>query len=191
MWRYSGRTLLPEKYFSLSRRDRQDLLTVAAENLSRPMIMLEKDIWVVQTLDVLFSIAIGQHLVFKGGTSLSKAYEVIHRFSEDIDITVDIRRLLPEETANSEIPPSPAQAKKWRSRINKFKLPELIESEIIPQLETQLPPGAKLELSGTDVLVDYSDIGIDHQSRTSALSRYVEPVVKIDFVGSSTVHPNH
>ena len=111
------RILLPEEFFSLSRRNRQDLLTIAAEDLSRPMIMLEKDIWVVQTLDVLFSVAIGQHLVFKGGTSLSKAYGVIHRFSEDIDVTVDIRQLLPEETSSSVFPPSRNQAGKWRDRI--------------------------------------------------------------------------
>lgn len=155
------------------------------------MIMLEKDIWVVQTLDVLFSVAIGQHMVFKGGTSLSKAYEVIHRFSEDIDITVDIRRLLPEETSSSEFPPSRKQAGKWRDRIEKIKLPELIESEIIPQFEARLPRGVKLERYGTNVMVDYSDIGIDHQSRSTALSMYVEPVVKIEFGGASTGEPSH
>lgn len=155
------------------------------------MIMLEKDIWVVQTLDVLFSIAIGQHLVFKGGTSLSKAYGVIHRFSEDIDVTVDIRQLLPDETSSSVFPPSRKQAGRWRDRIEKIKLPELIANEISPQLEARLPRGVALECSGTNVMVDYSDIGIDRQSRSSALSVYVEPVVRIEFGGASTGEPSH
>ena len=153
--------------------------------------MLEKDLWVVQTLDVLFSATFGQHLIFKGGTSLSKAYEVIHRFSEDIDITVDIRRLLPEETSSSEFPPSRKQARKWRDRIEKIRLPELIENEILPQLEAQLPRGVKLDHAGTNVMVDYSDPGIVRRASSSALSLYVESVVKIEFGGASTGEPNH
>jgi len=45
--------------------------------------LLEKDVWVVWALNVLFSVRFAEQLVFKGGTSLSKAYHVIRRFSED------------------------------------------------------------------------------------------------------------
>jgi len=45
--------------------------------------------WVVQSLAIIFEMEIGKHLVFKGGTSLSKAWGVIHRFSEDIDLAVN------------------------------------------------------------------------------------------------------
>lgn len=50
---------------------------------------VEKDWWAVQTLAVIFEMGIGEHLVFKGGTSLSKAWGLIERFSEDIDLAVD------------------------------------------------------------------------------------------------------
>jgi predicted nucleotidyltransferase component of viral defense system len=50
---------------------------------------VEKDWWVVQTLAIIFEMEIGQHLVFKGGTSLSKAWRLIDRFSEDIDLAVN------------------------------------------------------------------------------------------------------
>lgn len=50
---------------------------------------VEKDWWVTQTLSVIFGMEIGSHLVFKGGTSLSKAFNLIERFSEDIDLAVD------------------------------------------------------------------------------------------------------
>ena len=53
--------------------------------------LLEKDIWVVQTLSVLFDAPFCADLVFKGGTSLAKGYQVLRRFSEDVDITCDIR----------------------------------------------------------------------------------------------------
>jgi len=49
----------------------------------------EKDWWVVQTLDCIFDMDVGKHLVFKGGTSLSKAWKIIQRFSEDIDLAID------------------------------------------------------------------------------------------------------
>jgi len=50
---------------------------------------VEKDWWVSQTLKIIFQMPIAKHLVFKGGTSLSNAWRLIHRFSEDIDLAVD------------------------------------------------------------------------------------------------------
>lgn len=49
---------------------------------------IEKDWWVTQVLRVLFLQPYAEHLSFKGGTSLSKAWNVIQRFSEDIDIAI-------------------------------------------------------------------------------------------------------
>lgn len=50
---------------------------------------VEKDWWVCQILKIIFQMPIAKHLVFKGGTSLSKAWGLIHRFSEDIDLAID------------------------------------------------------------------------------------------------------
>ena len=50
---------------------------------------VEKDWWVVQTLSIVFNLDVGKYMVFKGGTSLSKAWNIIERFSEDIDLAVD------------------------------------------------------------------------------------------------------
>lgn len=47
---------------------------------------IEKDWWVVQTLRLIFEMDCADSLVFKGGTSLSKAWGLIERFSEDIDL---------------------------------------------------------------------------------------------------------
>ena len=50
----------------------------------------DKNFWVCWTLCELFTLqGIGEHLTFKGGTSLSKAWKIIRRFSEDIDLIVD------------------------------------------------------------------------------------------------------
>jgi predicted nucleotidyltransferase component of viral defense system len=49
----------------------------------------EKDWWVVHTLAIIFSMECANALIFKGGTSLSKGWDLIHRFSEDIDLALD------------------------------------------------------------------------------------------------------
>lgn len=50
---------------------------------------VEKDWWVVQVLATIFEMSVGRNLVFKGGTSLSKAWNLISRFSEDVDLAID------------------------------------------------------------------------------------------------------
>jgi len=50
---------------------------------------VEKDWWVSQTLKAVFELDVAEHLVFKGGTSLSKAWNLIERFSEDIDLAIE------------------------------------------------------------------------------------------------------
>jgi Nucleotidyl transferase AbiEii toxin, Type IV TA system len=71
-------------------RDRLDLFLATANRLGAPVGNVEKDFWVCWTLNALYHErpAGGPRLLFKGGTSLSKAYGLIRRFSEDIDITV-------------------------------------------------------------------------------------------------------
>lgn len=71
-------------------RDRLDLFLATANRLGAPVGNVEKDFWVCWTLDALYHRlpAGGPRLLFKGGTSLSKAYGLIQRFSEDIDVTV-------------------------------------------------------------------------------------------------------
>ena len=73
-----------------SDRDRSALFAETAARLGTAVQNVEKDFWVCWTLDALFNgmDAGSPRLLFKGGTSLSKAFGLIPRFSEDIDITV-------------------------------------------------------------------------------------------------------
>jgi predicted nucleotidyltransferase component of viral defense system len=62
----------------------------AAARLGLPGPSVEKDYWVCWTLRALFSSpGVGEHLTFKGGTSLAKGWDLIERFSEDIDVVID------------------------------------------------------------------------------------------------------
>jgi hypothetical protein len=68
---------------------RSGLFAATAQRLGTTPQNVEKDFWVCWTLDALFNgLGDGPRLLFKGGTSLSKAFGLIQRFSEDIDVTV-------------------------------------------------------------------------------------------------------
>lgn len=65
------------------------VLTQAANRSGLLVQSVEKDLWVTVVLQLVFSLPVAKHLVFKGGTSLSKVWKVIQRFSEDIDLAID------------------------------------------------------------------------------------------------------
>jgi predicted nucleotidyltransferase component of viral defense system len=78
-----------DRWYHVPARDKRIAYDQIGEQTNLPAFAVEKDWWVVQTLTILFELEIGNHLVFKGGTSLSKAWKIIERFSEDIDLAVD------------------------------------------------------------------------------------------------------
>ena len=76
-------------YFQLSTEQQRMVLSQAANRTGLPVQAVEKDLWVTVVLQQVFSLPVAKHLVFKGGTSLSKVWKVIQRFSEDIDLAID------------------------------------------------------------------------------------------------------
>ena len=77
-----------DPYLTLTPQERLELLDAASRQSGLAPAILEKDYWICQILDVLFALpGLGEHLVFKGGTSLSKVYHLIDRFSEDVDVS--------------------------------------------------------------------------------------------------------
>lgn len=76
-------------YFQLSTEQQRMVLAQAANRTGLPVQAVEKDLWVTVALQLVFSLPVSKHLVFKGGTSLSKVWKVIQRFSEDIDLAID------------------------------------------------------------------------------------------------------
>ena len=78
------------KIANSNHKEREDLFIVTGREISLPEAMVEKDFWVCWTLDYLWgSCPWADRLAFKGGTSLSKCFGLINRFSEDIDIILD------------------------------------------------------------------------------------------------------
>ncbi|MCK5535448.1 MAG: nucleotidyl transferase AbiEii/AbiGii toxin family protein [Bacteroidales bacterium] len=77
------------RFFNIPENEKIRILIDATEKVNLAPFAVEKDWWVVQTLAILYETELRDYMVFKGGTSLSKAWEIISRFSEDVDLAVD------------------------------------------------------------------------------------------------------
>lgn len=77
------------EFYGLKAKDKKDIFEDISNKTGMPAFAVEKDWWVTETLAIIFEMEVASHLVFKGGTSLSKAWKLIERFSEDIDLAID------------------------------------------------------------------------------------------------------
>lgn len=77
------------KFLQLAASDRKEVFIEVATRTGMTPFAVEKDWWVSRCLEIIFQLDVAQHLVFKGGTSLSKAWKLIDRFSEDVDLAID------------------------------------------------------------------------------------------------------
>ena len=157
-------------------------------------VSVEKDFWVCWTLRELFTIpGVGEHLTFKGGTSLSKACKLIQRFSEDIDIIVD-REVL--GFGDDEAPEKAPSNKQRKMRLEKLMdaCREWVQGTLQPALAAQLratlgETGWQLEVDpdmpdGQCLLFHYPSL---FQSGSAG---YVRPVVKIELGARSDDWPH-
>ena len=76
-------------WLTLSKERRIEILNQATELTGLPSVAIEKDWWITLALNASFSLSYSKNIVFKGGTSLSKGWNLIERFSEDIDLAID------------------------------------------------------------------------------------------------------
>lgn len=174
------------EFCQLSPSDRLDALDAAANLSGVPPHLLEKDIWVVWTLRHLFAGPYADNLVFKGGTSLSKAYGLIRRFSEDVDLTYDIRAIASDLVgeADAPLPTSKSQEKKWSKEI-RARLSDWVGAEIVPRLKHDLKQydlPATVQAEGDKVFIDYAPLATG--------TGYVAPAVMLEFGARSTGEPN-
>ncbi|MFC3727159.1 nucleotidyl transferase AbiEii/AbiGii toxin family protein [Neoaquamicrobium sediminum] len=176
---------MADAFLLLTAEDRREALSVAADRSGRPAHLLEKDAWVVWALSTLYGSPLGEHLVFKGGTSLSKAYGVIRRFSEDVDLTYDIRALAPDLIGDNgeALPKTRSEEKRWTSAVRE-RLPHWVAGAVQPVIAEALagaPLSAATRIDGERLFIDYE--------ATAAGSGYVSPSVMLEFGARSTGEP--
>lgn len=175
-------------YITLNDARKRQILATAATKLGLTEQVIEKDAWVTMVLEALFTIpGIGDHLVFKGGTSLSKGYNLISRFSEDIDFAIDPRLLgFSEEKLN------PSQLKRLRKASNQFirerLVPELTEQMHamgVPdeQLHIDYPEGASEDTDPLPVRVHF------HSVLTPSSGGYLAEQVLVEISARSMMEP--
>ena len=141
--------------------------------------------WVVWALQQLFSSPYADHLIFKGGTSLSKAYRAIDRFSEDIDITYDIRAIAGDLVSQTPdgLPKTRSQQKRWTDDIRK-RLRDWIVGEMIPFIQqclAETDKDAVATAEGNAIIISYRPL--------TTGTGYVAPHIRIDFGARSTGEP--
>lgn len=78
-----------KEWLALPEDTRLNVYTETGRRMGLPAVAIEKDWWLVHTLSLVFSMKCAPALIFKGGTSLSKGWNLIQRFSEDIDLALD------------------------------------------------------------------------------------------------------
>lgn len=180
---------------TLSPAERSLLFQETAQRRGLAPLIIEKDFWVCWTLKQLFELPMSEHLIFKGGTSLSKIFQVIKRFSEDIDLSISRESL----GFGAEQEPEAASSKKQTQlRIEKLQqaCTEKITSELLPSLQEAfvaiLGEGVVGE-SSWQLTQDSNDpqtllFAYPRREETTLLiGNYLKPVVRIE-LGARSDH---
>lgn len=174
--------------------DRRGLFLTTAARLGTAVQNVEKDFWVCWTLDALFNglRARGPRLLFKGGTSLSKAFGLISRFSEDIDITVfrdDIGE--PIEAAQLET----LSGKQRRLQLDRIRaacqryVTEGMATTLRDICASVIPVDRfRLELDSADP--DQQTLLFWYPNVTAAPGNYIRSAVKIEVGAKSALDPH-
>ena len=181
-----------DKFIKLSDKNKRAYFEVAAADLNVMPQLIEKDFWVCWILKILFTLpASGSHLTFKGGTSLSKCYDVIKRFSEDVDVSIERTFLSSEKSIE---PTKEESNKENQRRLERLQLAckEKIGNTLIPELKKNISTVLMdkkewtVELDPNDALGQTILFAFPH-ALTSSVESYVKSAVKIEF-GSRADH---
>jgi hypothetical protein len=173
-----------------SASDRRDLFQEVSTRRGLSFDVVQKDFWVCFVLDRLFSLeTIGKELYFKGGTSLSKCFDIIGRFSEDVDLTIG-REALGFEADYLDSAPSKSQQKKRRKEVQKRAF-DYASKTILPALEASI--AQVLTEKQEWKLIDSEEGVIRFQFPSDpdlTESAYLSPEVRLELGGLSDLEPN-
>lgn len=178
-----------DRFLTLSREDRLEALSVPSDATGRPIHLFEKDVWVVWALNTVFVSPFGPHLTFKGGTTLSKAYRLIQRFSEDVDLTYDVRHMIGAafEGADDGFDLLPATTSQQRriTKLARERLPIWVAEVVAPHVIQALAAeglAARIEADRDVLFIHYEPLVTG--------TGYVAPRIMLEFGARSTGEPS-
>lgn len=176
-----------DTYLTLSPEDQRLYCEQAQTKLNLPAPSIEKDFWVCWTLRELFRLhEWGEQLSFKGGTSLSKAWKLIERFSEDIDVVIN-REFLGFGGETLSHNRQKKLIKKASSRIHQDLQPLLemtIRARLPSESEWTLRPAER------DEDPDQQTLLFSYPTVFPNTAKYIRPVVKIEMGARSDTEPS-
>ena len=180
-------------FLAMPATERAGFYVEAEQRLGLPRGSIEKDLWVCWTLRELFRLPEwGAYLTFKGGTSLSKAWNLIERFSEDIDIVID-REFLGFGGHNSpENAPSKKKRKQWLEDLKsacQVRIRESLEPVLRKSISANVPTDIEWSLEPDEDDPDAQTLLLSYSSVLDEVSPYVRPVVKIEMGARSDTEP--
>lgn len=145
-----------DKFATQPEKERRDVLQEVATKRDVTPIIIEKDFWVCWTLHKLsINPDLAPFLTFKGGTSLSKAYGLIERFSEDIDLTISRNAPFVSDSKDPMEPGITANEVKRRIDALKGNAQLFVEKTALPKLATDIK--AALGDKGWEIALDAAD----------------------------------
>lgn len=176
------------KFLTLNDSQRRNVYESISHKVNLPAQVIEKDFWVTAILQTVFSLPIAEHLVFKGGTSLSKGWKLIERFSEDIDLAVD-----PVFLGANEGDLTKKQIKKLRKVSSLFVLEQLTPmiSERIAEMELQsfITLDAQPNSEGNNTYPEPRQVYIHYKSVFAESLSYLRPDIVLEVSARSLLEP--
>lgn len=180
-------------FITAPERDRLDIFLAASRRLGAALPNVEKDFWVCWTLNVLYhGLPSGSpRLLFKGGTSLSKAHDLIRRFSEDIDITV-FREDLNQAASIEEM--EKLSGKKRRAKLDAIRdachawVTGPLHENLATQIQEFIPGDGRIEVDVDDP--DGQTLLVWYPSIAASEPGYMRPAVRIECGAKSALDPH-
>lgn len=172
-------------WIDLNNEQRLAVLQQTATIKGLPIFAIEKDWWVCIVLKAVFQSKFADNIIFKGGTSLSKAYHLIERFSEDIDLIID-RQFLGYGDIHSKM-----DIKRLRKAAGIFVTTDF-KDELVNQLNNLGIQNDQYEIRFNEHIDDTSDptiLDIYYQSLVPTPSGYIEQRVKLELSARSMIEP--
>ena len=174
-------------YFELTTAQQRTVLEQTAIKQGLPKQAIEKDLWVTAMIQMLFSLPCTGNLVFKGGTSLSKVWRLISRFSEDIDLAIDRAVFELEGDLTKK------QVKRLRKASSLFVRDTLCQQLTEAISQTPLKDLCQIEPEpdgeGDATYPEPRSIFIRYKSVFDDKLDYIPPVVKIEAGARSLLEP--
>lgn len=148
--------------------------------------IVEKDLWNCYFLDYLFNRSkYKDFFIFKGGTSLSKCYDLINRYSEDLDVVLDSSIFGINLEEKMEVLASRNQKEKYIDDVNE-KAMDFIEKELIPQMQEDCEKELNKELVFD---LDKENLAFFVTYPRTSVYNYVSPTIKIEMSSLSAIIP--